>query len=222
MTILAASQMNFFHLSGVFLSFVKFSAFAQTYTCRPIAAAWMGNWEQHTMKARSVKLGSSLALMLMASGSFLASANTNGYKMVLIEDTPGVAALQAGQFDQGISETLNSSAEVDNFSRQMSLCVGFTKSGKLEQASGACDSAVSAAQQFHHVSSSDKREMRAYALTNRGVLRLLQNNNLSALADFKRAAELNRSDVSQHNLQRLELALNKANNGLDIAMVSAE
>ncbi|HEY0923329.1 hypothetical protein [Rheinheimera pacifica] len=174
------------------------------------------------MKARSVKLGSSLALMLMASGSFLASANTNGYKMVLIEDTPGVAALQAGQFDQGISETLNSTAEVDKFSRQMSLCVGFTKSGKLEQASDACDSAVSAAQQFHHVSNSDKREMRAYALTNRGVLRLLQNNNLSALADFKRAAELNRSDVSQHNLQRLELALNKANSGLDIAMVSAE
>ncbi|GAB59880.1 hypothetical protein [Rheinheimera nanhaiensis] len=174
------------------------------------------------MKARSVKLGSTLALMLMASGSFLASANTNGYKMVLIEDTPGVAALQAGQFDQGITETLNSSVEVDNFSRQMSLCVGFTKSAQLDKAATACDSAVSAAQQLHLVSSSEKREMRAYALTNRGVLRLLQNNNLAALADFSRAAELNRSDVNLHNLQRLELALNKANNGLDLAMVSAD
>lgn len=174
------------------------------------------------MKARVIKLGSTLALMLMASGSFLASANTNGYKMVLIEDAPGVAALQAGQFDQGITETLNSSVEVDNFSRQMSLCVGFTKTGKLEQATAACDNAVSAAQQLHLVSSSDKREMRAYALTNRGVLRLLQNNNLAALADFNRAAELNRSDVSLHNLQRLELALNKASNGLDVAMVSAD
>uniref|UniRef100_A0A486XW35 FOG: TPR repeat n=1 Tax=Rheinheimera sp. BAL341 TaxID=1708203 RepID=A0A486XW35_9GAMM len=174
------------------------------------------------MKARSVKLGSSLALMLMASGSFLASASTNGYKMVLIENTPGVAALQAGQFDQGIHETLNSTAEVDDFSRQMSLCVGFTKSAQLDKAVVACDNAVSAAQQLHSVSSSDKREMRAYALTNRGVLRLLQNNNLAALADFNRAAELNRSAVSLHNLQRLELALNSANNGLDIAMVSAE
>lgn len=174
------------------------------------------------MKARSVKLGGTLALMLMASGSFLASASTNGYKMVLIEDTPGAAALQAGQFDQGINETLNSSAEVDNFSRQMSLCVGFTKSGQLQQAATACDNAVTAAQQFHHVSSSEKREMRAYALTNRGVLQLLQNNNLAALADFKRAAELNRSDVNVHNLQRLEVALNKASNGLDVAMVSAE
>ncbi len=174
------------------------------------------------MKARSVKLGGTLALMLMASGSFLASASTNGYKMVLIENTPGVAALQAGQFDLGISETLNSTAEVDNFSRQMSLCVGFTKGGKLDQATAACDSAVAAAQQLHQVSSSDKREMRAYALTNRGVLLLLQNNNLAALADFKRAAELNRSDVSLHNLQRLEVALNKANNGLDVAMTAAE
>ena len=174
------------------------------------------------MKARVIKLGSTLALMLMASGSFLASANTNGYKMVLIEDTPGVTALQAGQFDQGITETLNSSVEVDNFSRQMSLCVGFTKSAQLDKAATACDNAVSAAQQLHLVSSGDKREMRAYALTNRGVLRLLQNNNLAALADFNRAAELNRSDVSLHNLQRLELALNKASNGLDVAMVSAD
>ena len=174
------------------------------------------------MKARVIKLGSTLALMLMASGSFLASANTNGYKMVLIEDAPGVAALQAGQFDQGITETLNSSVEVDNFSRQMSLCVGFTKSAQLDKAAAACDNAVSAAQQLHLVSSSDKREMRAYALTNRGVLRLLQNNNLAALADFNRAAELNRSDVSLHNLQRLELALNNASNGLDVAMVSAD
>lgn len=174
------------------------------------------------MKARSIKLGSSLALMLMASGSFLASANTNGYKMVLIEDTPGVAALQAGQFDQGISETLNSRAEVDNFSRQMNLCVGFTKSAQLDKATQACDSAVAAAQQLYSVSRSDIREMRAYALTNRGVLRLLQNNNLAALADFNQATELNRSDISVHNLQRLELALNNASNGLDVAMVSAE
>ncbi|MBU2113508.1 MAG: hypothetical protein KKE94_07000 [Gammaproteobacteria bacterium] len=174
------------------------------------------------MKARSVKLSSALALMLMASGSFLASANTNGYKMVLIEDTPGVAALQAGQFAQGISETLNSSAEVDNFSRQMSLCVGFTKTAQLDNAADACNKAVTAAQQLHSVSSNDKREMRAYALTNRGVLHLLQNNNLAALADFNRATELSRSDVSLHNLQRLELALNKANNGLEVAMVSAD
>lgn len=174
------------------------------------------------MKARSVKLGSALAMVLMASGSFLASANTLGYKMVLIGDTPGVSALQAGQFAQGINETLNSTAETDNFSRQMSLCVGFSKSGQLQPAQTACDNAVSAAQQLHAVSSSDKREMRAYALTNRGVLRLLQSNNLAALADFQRAAELNPSDVNVHNLQRLELALNKASNGLDVAMVSAD
>ncbi len=175
------------------------------------------------MKARSVKLGSSLALVLMAAGSFLASANTNGYKMVLIEDAPGVSALQAGQFEQGISETLSTNtAAVDNFSRQMSLCVGFTKSGQLEQAATACDNAVAAVQQLPYISSSEKREMRGYALTNRGVLRLLQNNNLAALADFQRAAELNRSsNVSMHNLQRLEIALNKASSNLDLAMVSA-
>lgn len=174
------------------------------------------------MKARLVKLSGALAMMLMTSGSFLASANTNGYKMVIIENTPGSAALQAGKLDQAINETLNSNIEVDNFARQMSLCVGFTKAGQLPKAEQACNEAVSSTQQFTQVSSSEKRDMRGHALTNRGVLRLLQNNNLAALADFNRAAELNRSDVSLHNLKRLEAALNRANNGLDVAMVSAD
>lgn len=175
------------------------------------------------MKARSIKLGSSLALMLMASGSFLASANTNGYKMVLIEDAPGVAALQAGLFDQGISETLASSAaEADNYSRQMSLCVGFAKSGQLQPAEQACNGAVNAAAQLSLVSNGDKRQMRAHALTNRGVLRLLNSDNLNALADFKRAADLSSTDVSLHNLKRLETALSKADTGVDIAMNSAD
>lgn len=174
------------------------------------------------MKARLVKLSGALAMVLMTSGSFLASANTNGYKMVVIEHMPGSAALQAGKLDQGINETLNSSVEVDNFARQMSLCVGFTKAGQLQQAEQACNDAVSAAQQFTQVNSSEKRDMRGHALTNRGVLRLLQNNNLAALADFNRAAELNRSEVSLHNLKRLEAALNRANNGLDVAMLSAD
>ncbi|MDX1392001.1 MAG: hypothetical protein R3241_06465 [Rheinheimera sp.] len=174
------------------------------------------------MQARAIKLGSSLALMLMASGSFLASANTNGYKMVLIENTPGAAALQAGQFAQGINETLASSKDVTDFASQLSLCVGFSKNGQLQQAEDACNTAVSAAQQVTLASNSEKRALRAYALTNRGVLRLLQNNNLAALADFSRAAELTDHAVSQHNLQRLEQALNNANNGLDVAMLSAE
>jgi hypothetical protein len=174
------------------------------------------------MQARAIKLGSSLALMLMASGSFLASANTNGYKMVLIEDTPGAAALQAGQFEQGISETLAQRAEAGSFARKMSLCVGFTKSGQLQQAEDACNSAVASAYQDVQASSSEKREMRAYALINRGVLRLLQSTNLAALNDFSRAAGLADSDVSQHNLQRLQQALNSASNGLDVAMLSAD
>lgn len=174
------------------------------------------------MQARAIKLGSSLALMLMASGSFLASANTNGYKMVLIENTPGAASLQAGQFAQGISETLAHRAEAGSFAQQMSLCVGFTKSGQLHQAETACNNAVAAASKFTLANSSEKREMRGYALTNRGVLRLLQSDNLAALDDFNRAAELTDSDVSQHNLQRLQQALNNASNGLDLAMLSAD
>ncbi len=172
------------------------------------------------MKARSLKLGGFLALVLMSSVSFLASAATNGYKMVLIQDIPGVNALQTGELSSGIQQTLETPVwEADNFSRFTNLCVGYSRMGELEQAETACTKAITAAQKYQQAPLTLKREMRAYAHTNRGVLRLLSNDNLGALEDFKRAAELNGNTINLHNLQRLELAISKADTGLELASV---
>ncbi|MDX3772652.1 hypothetical protein QE250_00820 [Chromatiaceae bacterium AAb-1] len=173
------------------------------------------------MKARSLKLGGILALVLMSSVSFLANAAANSYKMVLIEDVPGVDALQAGKLAAGIQQTLASPVwEADNFSRYTNLCVGYTRLGELENAETACTKAITAAQKYQQTPASQKREMRAYAHTNRGVLRLKNNDNLGALEDFKRAAELNTNTINVHNLQRLELAIRNADIGLELASVS--
>ncbi|WP_019676925.1 hypothetical protein [Arsukibacterium perlucidum] len=161
------------------------------------------------MKFTAKKFATAVALSVLASSPFLASAASNGYKMVLIEDTPGVTTIQAGQLQQGISEVTNyRGAEADSFSLQMSLCVAYSRLGQLDQAQTACSKAVSLAQSSPTLPTDAKREMRALAYSNRGVMHVLANDRVAALEDFKRAVSLNTNDINQHNLARLTADIN--------------
>lgn len=173
------------------------------------------------MKARKVKLGSTLALALMGSCSFLATAADHGYKMVIIDEAPGVEALQSGHFAEGIQTTLDTPAwEIDKFTRNMNLCVGFTKLGEFKQAETACTNAINSAK-FQQAPQALKREMRAYAYTNRGVSRSLSDDRNGALEDFKRSAELNGSTVTLHNLAILETAYRSNSSGAEVASLNS-
>ncbi|KKO44541.1 hypothetical protein WG68_14655 [Arsukibacterium ikkense] len=155
------------------------------------------------------KFATAVALSVLASSPFLASAASNGYKMVLIEDTPGVTTIQAGQLQQGISEvTSYRGADADSFSLHMSLCVAYSRLNQLDQAQSACSKAVSLAQSTPAIPSDAKREMRALAYSNRGVMHVLANDRVAALDDFKRAVSLKTSDINQHNLARLTADIN--------------
>lgn len=168
------------------------------------------------------KFATAVALSVLASSPFLASAASNGYKMVLIEDTPGVTTIQAGQLQQGISEVTNyRGAEVDSFSLQMSLCVAYSRLSQIDQAQSACSKAVSLAQSTPAMPTTAKREMRALAYSNRGVMHVLANDKVAALEDFKRAVSLQTNDINQHNLARLTADINGTETN-QIAYNSAE
>jgi Flp pilus assembly protein TadD len=168
------------------------------------------------------KFATAVALSVLASSPFLASAASNGYKMVLIENTPGVTTIQAGQLQQGISEVTNyRGADADNFSLQMSLCVAYSRLNQIDLAQSACSKAVSLAQTTPALPTDAKREMRALAYSNRGVMHVLANDRVAALEDFKRAVSLQTNEINQHNLARLTADIN----GVDanqIAYNSAE
>ncbi len=69
------------------------------------------------MKATSFSFGKKVAVMLLASSSFVASAATSGFKMVLIEDTPGVSKIKAGLYQDGVAEaTAATDKQADSFS----------------------------------------------------------------------------------------------------------
>jgi HPt (histidine-containing phosphotransfer) domain-containing protein len=157
------------------------------------------------MKATSLSFGKKVAVMLLASSSFVATAaTTGGFKMVLIEDTPGVGKIKAGLYQDGIAEaSASTDKQADLFSKQMSLCVAYTHLAQFKQAEQACSAAIYAARRAEGTDSSYKREMRSFAHTNRGVARLLGQDPVAALADFQLATTLEQSDINQHNLTLL-------------------
>ena len=156
------------------------------------------------MKATSLSFGKKVAVMLLASSSFVASAATSGFKMVLIEDTPGVSKIKAGLYQDGVAEaTAATDKQADAFSKHMSLCVAYTHMAQFKQAEQACSSAIYAARRAEGSDSSYKREMRSFAHTNRGVARLMGQDPVAALADFQQATTLEQSEINQHNLALL-------------------
>ncbi|WP_445775642.1 hypothetical protein [Shewanella sp.] len=159
----------------------------------------------------------SATLLLTASNHVMADTqghniSSTAYKMVLVEDVPGMTALQAGHIEEGLSATLSASKyTVDDYSRYVNLCAGYVQMSDMEKAEKACSAAVKSARSLVAVPS---MSVRAYAYNNRGIMKLMNNDNLGALADFKRAAKVDSSGIYKHNLERLETALNSAQTGV--------
>ncbi|GGP88797.1 hypothetical protein [Shewanella ulleungensis] len=157
----------------------------------------------------SVLLTTSASVMADIQGQEFSST---AYKMVLVEDVPGVTALQTGNVEEGLTATLSASKyTVDDYSRNVNLCAGYVQMSDMEKAEKACSAAVKSARSLVAIPS---MSVRAYAYNNRGVMKLMNNDNLGALADFKRAAKVDNSSIYKHNLERLEAALNTVQTGI--------
>lgn len=168
------------------------------------------------------KLITSLAVVLLSSSPLLASAAGNGYKMALIEDAPGAEYIKAGQFAQAIELAQNPrSVDSDPFYRQVSLCVSYSRTAQFELAETACNQAVQLAATLQAVPRSAKREMRALALNNRGVMSLVAGDKVAALQDFMQAVRLDNSDLTLANLERLTVSINSTE-VQEIALQAAE
>ncbi len=139
--------------------------------------------------------------------SFASHAGSNGYKMVVIAEDALAAPIQAGTLTTALSAATTQQAQ-DPYARQMNLCVAYSKEGNIDKAKDACHKAVTLVRQSGKRPAELQRELRSYAYSNRGVVRLLSGDNIGALADFQRAHDIEASVISQHNLGKLTAKLN--------------
>ncbi|WP_423187604.1 hypothetical protein ACO1PK_05165 [Alishewanella sp. d11] len=155
------------------------------------------------------KLVTSLAVVLLSSSPLLASAASTGYKMALIEDAPGAAFIKAGQFAEAIAQVQAEDADKSEpFYRQVSLCVAYSSTADFTLAATACGDAVQLAANLQAIPRSAKREMRALALNNRGVMHLMAGDKVAALQDFIQAVRIDNSELTLANLERLTVSIN--------------
>lgn len=168
------------------------------------------------------KFITSLAVVLLSSSPLLASAAGNAYKMAVIEDAPGAEYIKIGQFADAIAFVQGeNSTHFEPFYRQVSLCVSYSSTAQFSLAETACNDAVQLAATLQAIPRSAKREMRALALNNRGVMNLMAGDKVAALQDFMQAVRLDNSELTLANLERLTLSIN-GTEVQEIALQAAE
>lgn len=126
------------------------------------------------------------------------------YTMTVFQDTSSGRKVVGGEYASAIEE-INSAGKrmKSKFASLTSLCVAYTKSGKLEKAAEYCDAAIARVEKRKRAKSYE-RDL-AVALANRGVLHAVAGDNQLARQDFEQAL-LMRTDLAAPaiNLARLD------------------
>ncbi|NNC78355.1 MAG: hypothetical protein HKN77_10360 [Woeseiaceae bacterium] len=162
--------------------------------------------------------GLMLPLIALAVTSFAHAEDFGSpYTMTVFSDDSYGRLVTGGDYATAIDK-ISSRGERRRmtFEAQTNLCVAYTKSGELEKADAACNTAVAKIQPMAErmlkrrstpeYVAQGYREYLALALANRGVLHAVRGDASDARADFLRASELDTElPVSpETNLARLE------------------
>ena len=172
------------------------------------------------MKRRNAKrlAGSALALAAtLACGSAPAHPENSPYTVGVIVDAAKGRTILAEKYESAISKLQEKeTAGLEAFFVANNLCVAYLKTGDPEKAVESCNTAVNTIESYFETprarfGDSGKtityRRYLAIALSNRGVVLVMNGSTEQAREDFLAALEL-RSDAREPemNLARLDLA----------------
>lgn len=162
--------------------------------------------------ARRLPLTAGLIAALVAGTAF-AAERESAYTMTVIHDAYFGSKVIAGDYRAAIDRIRpKGDGSAAAFEAHTNLCVAYVKSGEIERAKPACDTAVEAARKQAEravkfapsYGEKNWREFEAVALSNRGVLHVVLGEPELARRDFARALELRtRIDAPDSNLERL-------------------
>ena len=148
------------------------------------------------------------------TGAAFADKTEPKYTMTVYSDSRYGMRVLNGDLDKAIeSISVSKRNRRGEFESKTNLCVAHTKKGELEAARSVCDAAVSTARQDVSIRKTSRasdfaaaRERQlAVALSNRGVLRVVDGDTALAKADFEEAEALYSGfSAPKINLSRLE------------------
>jgi tetratricopeptide (TPR) repeat protein len=142
--------------------------------------------------------------------SIASTASAASLEMGSYSNPPGGKEIEARDFDAAIAAAARPSRRFDSeeaLIASTNLCVAYTIEREFDAAEAACAEALTLSRRADRVPGTRirKNAATARALTNRGVLRALTGDSLSAAADFREAERLNPTwDAPSRNLAYLE------------------
>ena len=160
------------------------------------------------LKGRSARL---LSTVIGATALSITSLNARAeFEMGSYLDAPGGQEIEAGDYDAAIAlasgPMWRHDAETE-LGAATNLCVAYTVKSEFKAAEGACAEALTLARRADKATGARLRGnlSTARALTNRGVLRAVTGDSLSAARDFRAAERLGGEwDAPSRNLAYLE------------------
>ncbi|WP_206483627.1 hypothetical protein [Thalassotalea sp. G2M2-11] len=150
------------------------------------------------MKLNKLLSPSILAPLAFTMASAMATENTSGFTLAVVEDATGSDEIIAGDYHAGLASIASITAD-KKFAHFTSLCVAHIKTANLASAETACTDAIKAipakASRGRH-----GKLLKALAYSNRGIARYLDGENLSAFEDFSKAKSLSKHTLIVENV----------------------
>lgn len=152
-------------------------------------------------------------LLSLSMASMLATATPSDitlekFKIAVIKNTTGSSDLMQGDYRSGMHKLTSAKKTSTGFDIDMGLCAAHLKSHKFDQAEKACSEAIKGIDN-HAARSREGKFIKALALSNRGIVRYLQDNSYGALEDLSSALMLSDSKVIKDNLAYLKISMSK-------------
>ncbi|MCI0518278.1 MAG: hypothetical protein L0Y45_10650 [Woeseiaceae bacterium] len=149
-------------------------------------------------------------LLVLTSASLAQEETSSAYRMAVIKDDAYGRMLLAGDYETGIAKIGSYNRKrARTFAATNNLCVAYTLTQQFDDATPACDEALTISERYSRYSysplSPHSTRDQALAYSNRGVLRAVTGDFDGARKDFEFAATVNDDiDAATANLKWLE------------------
>lgn len=143
-----------------------------------------------------------IALTALLTCSAVAVADQSDYKLMVINDSQTSQAIISGQYETVLSSNVEQSIDLERkYELAFNRCAANIKMKKFVDAETLCTQAITLLKNSK-VPGYKRRELTSFALSNRGIARIMANNNTAGLSDFYEAVNVSGNDLVSHNLNR--------------------
>jgi hypothetical protein len=146
----------------------------------------------------------------MISNSTSSFASQRTLQVAIVKGAIGNDNILSGDLESGIKKLKRRSLPLNNYDKNMGLCVAYLKNNNPVLSESACTSAIESISS-KNLTSSHSLYLKAITYSNRGVARYLKNDLVGAMSDLTIAKSIDANNITKGNFKFIEhhsLAIN--------------